>query len=212
MGKEMISFDTLFPVWRKNDIMPEWLTHVEGEISRWLPSDRAKAWPKEFSDEITSGASFDQVKTQFLIFILWDNVSSLDQLSDRPCGPDVQKAIEESRKATIDVIACCRKGLGLMAAESVAWGVSASARAVARFASERDESAESEAWTAKAAATLAQSAAWAASREDVSVAMAMEASIARLTEAIIPRPTADRARAQAYVKYADKLIELIKGV
>jgi hypothetical protein len=150
--------------------IPEWLARVEDTIFEGLPKDIAMKWPGRFLKAVNVGVDLNKVKTPFLIFVLEQNLLSMEALKfDAAAFPDVAKAVQMSKDVTVEIIRCHRLDLDLSAARSAARSAAESA-------------AESAAWSAR-------SAAWSAAES-----------------------AAESARSAAYVKYADKLIELIKQV
>lgn len=164
--------------------IPEWLARVEDTIFEGLPNEKAKSWPQYFLESIPIGKDLNQIKVTFIIFILESNTHF-----DRKKFPDAAKAID-------DILVLYKAGKTpqthieeFVAAESAAW----SARSAARAAESAARSAESAGWSAESAARAAsRSAAWSAE----SAAKSASWSI----------------RSAAYEKFADKLLELLRGV
>jgi hypothetical protein len=122
--------------------IPEWLARVEDTIFEGLNEEKAMLWPERFLSAIKPGADLEKVKTPFLIFILEENIKTLDALPDMTDFPDVKNAISLSREANKEMIRCHREGLDLSAAasaaesaaESAAWSAARSAASAARSA------------------------------------------------------------------------------
>ena len=164
--------------------VPEWLARLEDTIFEGLPKKEAMLWPERFLSAVRVGDDLERVKTPFLIYILEQNLISLDALPDMTLFPEVLKAIEGSRAAVVDVIRCHHENdteaaWSAASAESAAWSA-ASAESAASAARSAAESAES----------AAGSAAWSARSAEWGVAWSV-------------------AWSAAYLKYADKLIEII---
>lgn len=108
--------------------IPEWLARLEDTIFEGLQKERAMQWPEQFLSAIHPGADLEKVKTPFLIFVLEENIKTLDALPDMADWPDVKKAIELSKNATLQMIEA-HKGKGdISAAEPVARSAAESAR------------------------------------------------------------------------------------
>lgn len=140
--------------------VPEWLARLNDTLFENLPEERSKKWPVEFSEAINEGADLDKIKTPYLVYILTENLKTLDSLKVDKEHTQVIKAIEQTRAATLQVIKAhesddkdelsAAESAARSAAESVAWAAAESA-------------AESAAWAARSAAwSAAWSVAWSA--------------------------------------------------
>jgi hypothetical protein len=162
--------------------IPTWLAKLEDRIFEGLPIARAKEWPAEFLSAITPGTDLEQIKIPFLIFI----VESARENFDHKKYPKQLKAIDgvlvELRKDVIDFDA-------LKVARAAAYAAYAYAAAAA----------------AAAAAYAAAAAAYAAAAYDA----AADADAAYAAAAAAYADAA--AREQAYLKFADKLLELLSA-
>jgi hypothetical protein len=110
--------------------IPEWLARVEDTIFEGLTEKEAQGWPERFLSAIHPGADLDKVKTPFLVFILEENLKTLDSLPDQSEFPDVKNAINLAREVTVQMIAAQKAGdEGLLsAAARSAWSAAESAR------------------------------------------------------------------------------------
>ena len=80
--------------------VPAWIAHLEDTIFEGLPVDRQKTWPVEFGEAINVGADLDKIKHPFLIFLMEENLKTLDALEfDREEFKDVADSIEQTKKA-----------------------------------------------------------------------------------------------------------------
>jgi hypothetical protein len=174
--------------------IPRWLAHLEDRIFEGLPSARAKVWPEEFLSAITPGQDLEKVKIPFLIFI----VESARENFDHEKFPKTLTAIDgvllELRRDKIDLekLREARRAAYAAAAADAAYAYAAYAAADAAYA-----------YAAYAAADAAAAAAYAAAdAADAAYAAADAAYAADAADAAY-------ARRNAYVKFADKLLELI---
>ena len=177
-------------------IGPEWLGHLADKIFEGLSNDKAKEFARDFYPAMKVGVDLEQVKKDFLIFILEENIKYLDACQyDKDKWPQVTASIAETKKA-IELCIEYQKGNASAArsAESAAWSAESaawSAASAARSAESAESAAESAARSARSAARSAESAAWSA--------------------AWSARSAARSAESAAYQKYADKLLELLRG-
>jgi hypothetical protein len=202
--------------------IPEWLARVEDIIFEGLPNKRAMLWPEEFLEAIKPGVDLDKIKTPLTIFILEDAIESMNAcVFDADKFPDVKAALEQSKAAVTKVIRCYREGSDLSAAYSAA-------RSVAESAYSADSAADSAYSAARSAADSAYSAALSAALSAYSAALsaaesaadsaysaalsaALSADSAAYSAALSAAESARSARSAAYAKFADKLLELLKG-
>lgn len=181
--------------------VPRWLAKVEDVIFEGLPLERSKTWPLEFVQAINVGANLDNVKAPFVIFILESNLENFDNKK----YPVVVEAIN----TCIDLYKKYPSGpdgsAAWSAARSTAWyaawyAVWSGAESAARFTVESaaksavDSAVDSAVWSAARSAveSAAWSATWYAADSEVDSEVWYEAWSA------------------ACVKFADKLLELIK--
>ena len=128
--------------------VPAWIAHLEDTIFEGLPVDRQKTWPVEFGEAINVGVDLDKIKHPFLIFLMEENLKTLDALEfDREEFKDVADSIEQTKKAIELTIKYHR--VPNEAARSAAWSAAESSLSAAKSA------AESAAWSAKPAARSA---------------------------------------------------------
>ena len=173
--------------------VPAWIAHLEDTIFEGLPVDRQKTWPVEFGEAINVGADLDKIKHPFLIFLMEENLKTLDALEfDREEFKDVADSIEQTKKAIELTIKYHRAPNE--AAESAA-------RSAAKSASESAaKSAKSVAWSAKSAEWSANSVAWSAAESAEWSAAESANSVEWSAEWF-----------SAYENYANKLLELMRG-
>lgn len=116
--------------------VPEWLARLNDTLFENLPEERSKKWPVEFSEAINEGADLDKIKTPYLVYILTENLKTLDSLKVDKEHTQVIKAIEQTRAATLQVIKAHESDDKdeLSAAESAAWAAWSAAESAARSA------------------------------------------------------------------------------
>jgi hypothetical protein len=184
--------------------IPEWLARLEDILFEGMIKKDALVWPAKFLKAINVGADLNKIKTSFIIFILKENLKTLDSLKFDKKFDKVIKAIDLTKAATKQMIKAQNSrdlekiSEAERAAESAAesaWSVAESAaRSAARSAWSAAESAAWSAWSAaQSAQSAAQSAAWSAQSAQSAAWSAAES-----------------ARSAAYKKYAEKLLELIR--
>ncbi|HEY5235349.1 MAG TPA: hypothetical protein VIJ14_04150, partial [Rhabdochlamydiaceae bacterium] len=100
--------------------IPEWLARLEDALFENISDEKAKQWPVQFLEAINIGSDLEKVKKPFLIFILKNNLKTLDSLKVDPKFDAVIKSIEASKAATLQMIDAHEKGLDLEAARSAA--------------------------------------------------------------------------------------------
>ncbi len=100
--------------------VPEWLAVLNDKIFEGVSDKRFKKWPVEFAEAINIGSDLDKIKTPFIIFILKNNLDTLDNLKVDPKHKELIEAIVLSRKATEQMIHAHENRLDLSAAESAA--------------------------------------------------------------------------------------------
>ena len=181
--------------------IPEWLARLEDTIFEGLNVEDSMSWPQEFLEAIPLGVDLEQIKKPFLIFILKENIKYLDACEyDKENNPEVEKAVEGNKAAIIEIIRCHENNLDLTAAGSAARSARSAAGSAAR-------SAAWSAWSARSAAWSAESAAWSAAWSAAGSAAKSAAESARSAAW-----SAKSARSAAYTKYAEKLLETIRGL
>jgi hypothetical protein len=199
-GSDHSKYETRFGI-------PQMLAKLEDCIFEGLPNERAKTWPIEFMSAIAPGADLSRVGWQFLHWTLTDN-----QVNPGIDNPLVRDAI----KQCADVLVPLTKGETLdesaarSAAESAARSAAESAaRSAAWSAESAARSAESAAWSAESAA---RSAAWSARSAAESAARSAEsAARSAWSPGRSAESAARSAESAAYVRMADKLLELLKA-
>lgn len=113
--------------------IPEWLARCEDTFFENLPNDKAKVWPEKFLSAINVGADLEKVKKPFLIYLLNENLKTLDSLKVDPEHKEVVAVIEQTKAATVQVIKAHETGEGLEAAGSAARSAAWSAESAAVF-------------------------------------------------------------------------------
>jgi hypothetical protein len=184
--------------------IPEWLARVEDVIFEGLPNDRAQKWPSQFLNAIKVGADVNKVEAPFVIFIL----ESLFSTFDTEKYLDVKKAIEgcielykEGDLAPSDRWNAARNA-ARNAAESAARNAARNAaESAARNAAESAARNAAESAARNAAENAARNAAWSAA-ESAAWNAARNAAESAAWNA---------AWSAAYVKFADKLLELLRA-
>lgn len=84
---------------------PEWLARVEYSIAKGLSKERAATWPDEFLAAVPVGPDLNQIKKNFKIFILKQNLNSLNAATfDDVVNADVKENIDNSKAAVQDSI------------------------------------------------------------------------------------------------------------
>ncbi len=170
--------------------IPVMLARLEDRVFEGLPNEHAQMWPERFMGAIAPGADLSLVGWKFLWWLLTDV-----EVNPGIAHPTVAEAV----KACADAIYPLTKGdpfdqSAAWSAARAAWSaVWSAARSAARSAESAvwsaAWSAESAVWSVESAARSAESAAWSAARSAESAAWSA-------------------ARSAAYVKMADKLVEL----
>ena len=169
--------------------IPQMLARLEDCIFEGLPDKDAKKWPERFLKAIKPGADLSRVGWQFLYWNLTENLVLKD--SD---NAEIQKAIIQCREAIKECgDAICPLTKGKKTNKKKINAARSAARSAAESAAR--SAAESAAWSAASAESAARSAAWSAE------------SAARRAAWSAARSAAESA---AYIKMADKLIELLE--
>ncbi len=188
--------------------IPEWLAHLEDRIFEGLPNDRAKFWPEQFLEAIPIGVELDKVKGPFLIFVLQSTLGTLDHdkypniLQSINSVIDlyiIGEATEEDFREAANAASAYASSAAAAAAYSRAFSAAYAAASYAAYAASAASAAYAYA-AAYAASAAASAAAYAAASADASYAASADASAAYAA-----------AREPVYVKFADKLIELLRA-
>ncbi|MBS4051912.1 MAG: hypothetical protein KGZ69_11995 [Methylomonas sp.] len=166
--------------------IPVMLARLEDCIFEGLPNHKAKKWPLRFMNAIEPGAYLSRAGWKFLYWLLTD-----EKVNPGISHPSVSEAV----KQCADVLNPLTEGrpVDRGAAKSAASAARNAARSAAR-------NAESAAWSA------ARSAAWCAESAARSAESAAESAARNAAWS-----AASAARNAAYVRMADKLVELIVG-
>lgn len=198
-GDDHAKYETQFGI-------PQILARLEDCIFEGLPNDVAKGWPERFMSAIPVGANLSLVSWKFLHWLLTDE--QVNPTINHPIVCDVVKQCAEvldplAQGLPVDRIAARR-------AESAAWSAASATRAdsAARI------TARIAAWSAASAAErAAQRAANAADNAASAVARAAERAAVNAAESTAwsAWEAAKAAESAAYVRMADKLIELLEN-
>jgi hypothetical protein len=194
--------------------IPAWVASLEDILFENMSEEKSRTWPEEFLKAVNVGADLEKTKTPFVIFLMQENLKSMDSVVfDSEKFPDVQKVLIDSKAAVNQMIEAWKYGDAdkIKEAASAAW----SAESAARAAEAASLEAESAAWSAESAA---RSAAWSAARSAASAAWSaaeLTASAAwsaarSAASAARSAESAAAAAAAAFDKYADKLLEIIR--
>ena len=167
--------------------IPEQLALLEDSIFEGLPKELAQKWPERFLESINTGADLSRVWSEFAYWMLTD--SEHGQIKYANGDKFVIDAIMGMAKLHKEVVEkkIRPRSAAESAAESAAWSAARSA-------------ARSAAWSAPSSA--ARSAAWSAAE---SAAWSAAESAARSA-------AGSAAESAAYIRMADKLIEIIEEV
>ena len=181
--------------------IPVMLARLEDSVFEGLPVKQARQWPERFMSAISPGTDLSRVGWKLLHWLL----------TDETVNPGINHpTVRDAVKRCADIIADLADGKKVdpSAAESAAWSAARSAAWSAKRAAWSAESAARRAaWSAESAA---RSAAWSAESAARSAESAESAarSAARSAKRAA-RSTESAAWSAAWVKIADKLIELI---
>jgi hypothetical protein len=189
--------------------IPVMLARLEDCIFEGLPNGTAKAWPIRFMSAIKPGHDLSLVGWKFLYWILTD-----ETVNPGITHPLVKDAVAQAAQ----VICAISKGEppNESAARSAAWSAESAAWSAESAESAARSAARSAAWSAESAAW---SAAWSAARSAESAARsaawsaesaARSAESAARSAAWSAESAARSAESAAYIKIADRLIELIE--
>ena len=193
--------------------IPEWLAHVEDMLFEGMSNDRSKEWPFLFLDSINIGADLEKAKAPFLIFILADVLNYFNHEQFPEVKKAVGKVIELYKKDDATTVEYIEVIVEAEAAAAMAgWATEAEAVAAVRAADAAEWTAREAAWAA------ARTAALAAARASWATSWAARAAARTAARAAAPKAASSSSEAVAAVtatthgKYADKLIEIIKGL
>ncbi len=175
--------------------IPEWLARVEDVIFEGLPNNKAKKWPLQFLKAIKPGVDLDKAKPLFIVFVLKPNLKNFDNKKH----PAVTTSIKDCIKLW------SRKDIGSVAWETERKRVGSAASSAARSA------ARSAAYAASSAAYAASSAAYAAYAASSAAYAASSAAYAARSAAYAAYAASSAARS-AYVKFANELLKIIRGL
>ncbi len=173
--------------------IPQWLARLNDTMFENVSNDRIKTWPVEFSEAINEGSNLDEIKVSFIVYILEQNLETLNGLKIDPKQLDIINVIESVKVVTRQMTDAQKsKDVNLivaveLVAELAAWSVVESV-----------ESAKSVAWSSAARSAwlvveAAARSAWLVARSSVESAVI------------------SAAKTVTYDKYADKLLELIRA-
>jgi hypothetical protein len=181
--------------------VPEWLARLEDTIFEGLPEARSKLWPVEFGEAIKVGSDLEKIKVPFVVYILEQNIKTLDSLViDEKEFKKVFDCIEESRAVQVQMIEAHLSGDKDKIAS--AWASASSSERASAWVSTRASAWASEsasAWvsTSASARASARASTWVSTSASASASASVRASA--------------RASAWVYKKYADKILELMRG-
>jgi hypothetical protein len=100
--------------------VPEWLARCEDTFFENLPTREANKWPLKFLQAVNLGSDLNKIKTPFIVYILNENLKTLNSLKVDAKFKDVIAAIEQTKLATQQMIKAQKSGKGLESAESAA--------------------------------------------------------------------------------------------
>jgi len=184
-------------------IGPEWLGYLADKIFEGLSNEKAKDFAAKFYPSMRVGIDLEQVKKDFLVFVMQENLKTLDACEyDKKEWPEVAASIDQTKKAIELCIEYQRGNVSESAAVSAAESAAVSARSAAVSAA---ESAAVSAWSA---AWSAESAAWSAAW---SAEWSAEWSAAWSAEWSAESAARSAAWSAAYELYATELLRLLKG-
>lgn len=197
--------------------MPEWLARVEDVIFSGLPNDEAKQWPTRLLNSISVGQDLDKVKAPFIIFVLETNLDTLMSvdITDYPMADFI---VDNAKRATRDIISLWSSGTSKAetwhayekkadVAEAIALSASMTALTGVDMSATAADTAACVARSAKLAARVGNNpsavaeAVWCSAR-----------SVELSSNSVVHFTVSDSNSADSeaiYVRYADKLIELI---
>jgi len=160
--------------------IPSELARLEDRIFEGLPNSKAKYFPEQFLEAIPVGVCLKNVGWKFCIFLLRENITRVAKLE---ISNDLKNQITD---AILQVLAVHETAI-----ESGEWdeGAAYSARAVARAAAE---------------------ASWVAAAAEAAYAASAAANAAADAAAVAATETAIIARSDAYVRYKDELLRLLR--
>jgi len=218
--------------------LPIWIAKVQDVIFEGLSNDKAKEWPLLFTKSVNVGSDLNQIKIPFLIFVAESTLDKFDHEKFPAVKKSIEKilsllkndyinyttAAADAYVAAADAYAAADAAYAAAAADADADAYAAADAAYAASASASYAAASASADVAYASAYYAAAAAYvAASAADAAYAsayydsayadFAAYAADAAYAVSYIDSDYASAisARYSEYSKFADKLIELIKG-
>jgi hypothetical protein len=184
--------------------VPEWLAILEDRIFEGLPNNEAKVFPALFLESINIGADLNKIKIPMLIFIV---ESARASTKNKRALAAIDGVLVELRKDVLDLDAL-KKARDAADAAAASYSAARSAAAVAAAYSAASAArsaaavaAYSAAYAARSAAAVYAAAPYAAYAADAAAAAAYSAAYS----------AAAAAAKKKYSKFANKLLELIRG-
>jgi len=102
-------------------IGPEWLGYLADKIFEGLSNEKAKEFAANFYPSMRVGIDLEQVKKDFLVFVMQENLKTLDACEyDKKEWPEVAASIDQTKKAIELCIEYQRGNVSQSAAESAA--------------------------------------------------------------------------------------------
>jgi hypothetical protein len=197
-----------------DDIEPKWLAALADKIFEGLPNKKAKQFAASFYPAMKVGLDLEQVKKDFLIFVLQENLKYLDAcVYEKENHPDVAASIKQTKEA-IEICIDYQKGTASREdAGTAAWSA---------VSAEPPQSAVWSAWSGWSAWSAARSAAksaWAAAGSENapadSAVNSADSAVKSAWSVWSAEPATESldeaARLAAYESYAEKLLELLRG-
>jgi hypothetical protein len=125
-------------------IGPEWLGRLADKIFEGLPNDKAKEFAANFYPSMRVGIDLEQVEKDFLIFVMQENLKTLDACEyDKQAWPEVASSIDQTKKATELCIEYQRGNVSAYSARSAAYRAADSAGRAAYSVAYRASAADS---------------------------------------------------------------------
>jgi hypothetical protein len=177
--------------------IPIMLAWLEDTIFEGLPNDLAQTWPMRFMSAIRPGADLSRVGWKLLHFILEGMLGQH--------GPEIDTVL----RGSMTVLESPMNGLEIdRSAAARAWSAAAAEEEAAAAAA---EAAWSAAWSAAAAARAAEAAWSAAAAAEAAWSAAAEAAWSAAWSAAAAARAAEAAAslAASYVRYSNRLVELL---
>jgi len=182
--------------------IPVAIARLEDAIFEGLPVELARAWPERLMSAIRPGQDLSRVHWRLLHWLL--TTPEINPGIDHPL-------IRDAVKQCADLMADLEEGKAVSksAADSAESAARSAADSAARSARSARSAAASAAWSAARSARSARSAAASAAASAASAAWSAES--AESAAAWSAARSARSARSAAWVKIADKLIDLIEA-